>query len=301
MRKKINIHVTVSANSIPYYEYLVKNFLQLSSGCNDLLFFAHCLDVASLNYLKSHQATYKCIPVYKLPKFFVVQNFQDKFWQIASYFGMYRSMRGSNGHSAGLNSSLSLTGEGGINIISDSDVVILKKNWDSWVVDTLKVYGIIGTSYEAIGGKSSGSGFVQTYKDKPTLTWCALSEFYDWRLLDTSPEKSSNLKIDSLELSALYNLPVGYELVRDAAWKVPAYLKNQSITYIVLKQVKSEEGIAYIKSGEGYHEEYQLDGVPILAHQRGSHQHAFRKSPLSVSFYSACEAYLTNEYGKNFS
>jgi hypothetical protein len=300
MKKVIKIHVTVSKNSLPYYKYLVENFVLLSSGRNDLLFFAHCLDADSFHDLKLHQATNTLIKVYKSPKFFVCQNFRDKFWRIACYFGLYRAMRGSNGHAAGLNSSLSLTG-GAIDIITDSDIVMLTRNWDVWVVDTLKVYGIVGTSYEAIGGISSGSGFVQTYKDKPTLTWCALSDAYDWRHLDTAPEKSSNIKIDSPELSALYNLPVGFELVRDAAWKVPGYLSDRSIPYMVLKQVKSDAKVAHIKSGESYHEEYQLDGVPILAHQRGSHQHVFRESAISASFYDACEAYLSTNYGKNAS
>jgi hypothetical protein len=300
MRKVIKIHVTVSANSLPYYKYLVENFKLLSSGGNDLLFFAHCLDAFTFQDLKLHDAKNTLIEVYKSPKFFVCQNFRDKFWRIACYFSLYRAMRGSNGHAAGLHSSLSLTG-GAIDIITDSDIVMLKKDWDVWVVDTLKVYGIVGTSYEAIGGKSSGSGFVQTYKDKPTLTWCALSDAYDWRHLDTAPEKSSNIKIDSPELSALYNLPMGFELVRDAAWKVPSYLSDRSIPYLILNQVKSDAKVAHIKSGESYHEEYQLDDVAILAHQRGSHQHAFRESEISASFYNACEAYLSAKYGRNAS
>jgi hypothetical protein len=243
----------------------------------------------------------RLIEVYKKPEFFVTQNLRDVLWRIATYFRVYRTMSGSNGHSAGLNSSFSLTGGDGVDVISDADIVMLKKDWDVWVVDLLKEYGVIGTSYEPIGGKSSGSGLVQTYKDKPNLTWCALSNRHDWTGLDTSPQKLSNIKIDNIKQSTLYNLPVGYELVRDVGWKVPGFLDQKAIPYVAFTQVKSDSKQSFINTGESYHEEYQFAGVPILAHQRGSHQHAFRKSRISSTFYDACEDYLRKNFDKNIS
>jgi len=292
----IRVHVTVSENSIPYYEYLVSNFKRLSSGANELIFYAHCLDLKSFRILSDGQMADKLIEVYKHPQFFVTQNFKDYLWQIATYIGIYRPMKGSNGHAAGLNSSFAIAGGEGIDIISDSDIVMLMKDWDVWVTDLLTEYGIIGTSYEPIGGKSSGFGLVQTYKNKPTLTWCALASRYDWKDIDTSPEKSSNIKIDSSELSDLYNLPVGYELVRDVGWKIPGFLCGKSIPYLALAQVKSDSPLSFIKTGENYHEEYQFNGVPVLAHQRGSHQHSFRQSVISSSFYDACDSYLSAKF-----
>jgi hypothetical protein len=85
-------------------------------------------------------------------------------------------------------------------------------------------------------------------------------------------------------------------MVCDVGWKMPGFLAQYNIPYKVLKQVKptSEEASA-IKTGNDYHEEYQLDGTPFLGHQRGSHKHPFRGNEISESFYNACDSYIHNQ------
>ena len=70
-------------------------------------------------------------------------------------------------------------------------------------------------------------------------------------------------------------------------------MQDNAISYRAFKQVKpSLKSVKAVKSGNDYNEEYQWDGKPILAHQRGPHQHAFKSSEISRAFCQACEAYL---------
>ncbi|MEK9569976.1 MAG: hypothetical protein VW124_13275, partial [Paracoccaceae bacterium] len=195
-------------------------------------------------------------------------------------------------HSAGLSSALSMTG-GAIDVIADTDTVMLQRNWDRLVAEMLDKTGIVATCYEDIGGFSSGTGKVQTYKRKPSLTWFALSPKYYWRGLDPRPAKQSNIAITNDELSQLYNLPIGHELVRDVGWHVPAYLHENNIPFLVFDQIKpTSSASTALKTGVDYHEEFHLKGVPFLAHQRGSHKHPFRDNDISCSFYNSCDAYM---------
>lgn len=293
----INIHTIVAKNSLLYFYYMVKNYQSLASGDNHLKFIAHCLDEATSIQIKNELPDCMVVKVYKEPKFFVIQTWRDTLRFLKAKLGIYTPMSGSNGHSAGLSSALSMVTPGlGVNIIGDTDAVILKKNWDIDLIQLLETYGILATCYEDVGGFSSGNGKVQTYKAKPNLTWMALSPIFDWAKFDPRPNKYKNIKIDSDSLSELYNLPLSFEMVCDVGWKMPSFLAQYNIPYKVFKQVKptSDEARA-IKTGNDYHEEYQLDGTPFLGHQRGSHKHPFRGNEISESFYNACDSYIHNQ------
>lgn len=289
----IRIHVTVAENSVSYYEYMVKNYIALSSGKNQLRFIVHALDNEAYKRTQLMFFSHEVVNVLKSKKFFVLQTWRDYLKLITSFIGKAGSLKGSNGHASGIASALANTCTDGIDVIADADTVMLLTNWDVLLVDILNKYGIVGTCYEDIGGFSSGAGKVQTYKKLPSMTWFALSGRFHWKSLDPSPKKSSNVEISSKQLSDLYNLPLGYELVRDVGWKLPRYLRDNNIQSIVFDQIKptSKKAMA-LKTEIDYHEEYHFEGIPILAHQRGSHKHEFRKSSISSSFYDACDKYM---------
>ncbi len=288
----MRVHAIVSGNSIQYFRYMEKNFRSLASGDIDLRFVAHCLDKESASSLWELENALEVVEVYRQPRHFVVQTWKDCIRYSMAMVGLPLRMAGSNGHSAGLSSALSMTGEA-IDIIADTDTVMLRRDWDRLVVELLEKTGIVATCYENIGGFSSGSGKVQTYKRKPSLTWFALSPRYDWRRLDPRPAKQGNIAITNEDLSQLYNLPIGHEVVRDVGWQVPGYLRDNNIPFVVFEQVKptSFEAVA-LKTGIDYHEEYHFLGTPVLAHQRGSHKHPFRGNDISRSFYDSCDAYM---------
>jgi hypothetical protein len=288
----MRVHTIVSGNSIEYFRYMEKNFRSLASGDIELSFVAHCLDKESASLLREAVIGPEVVEVYRHPRHFVIQTWKDWVRFLAATIGLPLRMAGSNGHSAGLSSALSMTG-GAIDVIADTDTVMLQRNWDRLIAEMLDKTGIVATCYEDIGGFSSGTGKVQTYKRKPSLTWFALSPKYDWRGLDPRPAKQSNIAITNDELSELYNLPIGHELVRDVGWLVPAYLHNNNIPFIVFDQIKPTSSASMVlKTGIDYHEEYHIGGTPLLAHQRGSHKHPFRGNDISRSFYDSCDAYM---------
>jgi hypothetical protein len=291
----IRVHSFVNENSLPYFEYMVGNYRHMASREADLRFIAYSFAPGVTPALEGMEGVSKVVELYRLPRFFVKQTARDWVKALLAVFGVYRRMGGSNGHAAGLNAAFANTG-GGVDVIADTDTVVLKQDWDIFILDLLQQYGIVGTSYEEIGGASSGSGKTQTYKRLPSLTWIALSPRHDFTKLDAAPEKRANIVIASDDLSALYNLPVGFELARDVGWKLPQYLRDRGIPSAVFDQVKPSSAAAKaVKSGNDYHEEYHWQGEPFLAHQRGSHQHRFRVGDLSGSFYEACERYLSTE------
>jgi len=268
----INVHATVSSNSLGYFEYMRANYHALTSRENTLRFFVYCLDRGSAHHLKDDKTIHMVFPL---------------------AYG-----RGSGGHAQAIEHAIKNMVPGEPNIIADTDVVLLLKDWDKLLVDAMidqKRFGIVGTRLEDIGGFSSGETKYQQYKKKPTTTWMALSGDYDFSGLQVRPDKSNFIEITNDELSALYNLPIGYFVVKDTGWQIPSYLQDRKIPYFALEIVKPTSPQAKaLKGTNPYHDEFQWDGVPYLAHQRGSMRHRFRIDPLSVDFYDACDRYLGN-------
>jgi hypothetical protein len=188
-----------------------------------------------------------------------------------------------------------------IKVIADSDTVMLSKDWDlrlKILFEQYQNYGIVGTSYERVGGFSTENIKRQAYKFKPTLSWAALSPKYDFSKMMTMPAKNENVPVDTLEKSMLYNLPIGYELFRDAAWQVPEFLYDNKIPYVYLENFRPTQPQSLaVKSGNDYNEEFQLWGIPFVGHQRGSNKRPFRACKESVGFYDAIERYVRETGG----
>lgn len=262
----INVHVTISDFSYAYYNYMCENYLK-TANTHKVIFHAYCLDDKSFEKAKKHGE------VYKVPR-----------------------ATGTAGHCNAIKEALQnfkIVGQADdIDIVADSDTVMLAHGWDKIVVDILDSVGVLGSSFEKIGGKCSGNGSIQMYKDQPTFTWFAASRKYDFSKLETIAHKHSHLSIHNEELSELYKLPVGFSLLRDTGWQIPAYLRDNQIPYKILDQVKHNAGALVLKTGYDYHEEYQLVGYPLVGHQRGSLSKAFRQDSLSKAFYDVVDAHI---------
>ncbi len=202
------------------------------------------------------------------------------------------------GHAKSIDTAISRFVPGEINVISDTDVTMLMQDWDRVVMDLLTgsdALGVVGTPYEGIDGFSTGETRYQSYKNKPSATWMAFSPEYDFSRLSVLPDKEEFLLIDTPALSDLYQLPIGFFLLKDVGWQIPSYLNDNQIPYLALDIVKPTAPEAKALRGcNPYHDEFQMNGAPFLAHQRGSMKHRFRIDPLSVDFYDACDSYLGN-------
>jgi len=262
----MRIHIPMNGNTFPYFEYCVQNHKRLATNPSALEFFAYSLDAGGA--AKASAMGYNAIKVTD-------------------------SSAGTLGHALGIEAILKNLKNGDINVISDSDCIVLYKNWDDAIAKLMMTNGIIGTTFEDIGGFSSGTTKVQTYKGLPNVAWVALSPKYDWQF-DTSCNKDVHLQIDSQELSETFNLPIGYSLLREHTWKLPFYLRENKVVHYNFNFVRPTSGKAKaVLTGEDYHTEYTLhDGTPFVAHQRGSMSKTFRVHHLSKTFYDACEAYI---------
>jgi len=266
---QINIHTTVSDNSLPYYEYMEKNYQNLKSGNNVLRFFVYCLDNHAFETIKSKK---DCE---------------------AFFLGI---KRGTTAHCDAAKFAIKQIKilKNDINIIADSDTVVLQRNWDDILINELSKVCVLGSTYEPFGGFSSGTGNVQTYKNAPNLTWFAISPNVDFSDIDLTPNKASHLEILDEEMAEIYQIPKGFFLLRDTGWQIPQYLHDKKISYGILTHEKPTKNAKIIKTNKDYHEEYQLNGLPFVAHQRGSMSQAFRSTELSSTFYSALDSYFSS-------
>jgi hypothetical protein len=210
------------------------------------------------------------------------------------------SLNGSRGHAACVMAALEATGDGNIHIICDSDTVVVAKGWDDYIRKRMvdDEVGIMGTTYEDLGGFSSGASAVQTYKKVPSLTWCVLSPMHNWRDLTVMPNKSHQVSITSPQLSQIYNLPQGYSVFGEVGWQLPQYVYDHALTYDGWRQLKPSKDAVILKGLSDYHEEYHVDGEPFVVHHRGSMRHAYRGDKISRQFYSAVDDRLATELSR---
>lgn len=263
----MRIHIVTSQQTFKYFEYCVRNHIALADNPKDLSFVAYCLDDISTSQVSAmgHVAI-------RLP-----------------------NGSGSIAHMNGIRAALSNLSDD-IDVISDSDCIVLMYGWDTKLRELMATYGTLGTTYEDLGGFSSGDGAAQTYKRVPNFSWIALSPKYNWDF-DVSADKANLFAIENEEQSKAFNLPIGYSLFREPCWKFPIHLSENSIPYYSLEFVRPTSGHAKaVLSGEDYHTEYTLsDDTPFVAHQRGSMSKEFRVHHLSKTFYDACEAYIAKQ------
>ena len=268
--KLIHIHLTVSSNSVAYAKYVINNYIGLASRKQDLSFHAYCLDGRSAKKMLADPQVERVVTIEK--------------------------DGGSMGHAKAIEAAIGNFHSGCVNVISDTDVCILRQSWDSVLLEELcgaNGVGVFATQYEGIGGFSSGNVQRQQYKNKPSATWMAVSPNCDLSKLSVLPDKGTNIYIENSYLSKLYQLPMGYYLEKDVGWQVPAYLEENGVSYRVLDLVKpSEENAIALRGCGDYHDEFQWGGEPFLAHQRGSMKHRFKIDRLSAGFYNACERHM---------
>lgn len=270
---KINVYVTVSPQSAPYYNYMVNNYADLAQCPERLRFIAvHLEDV--LHLLKRVDRAIRVTVPY-----------------VASSSAYHAYAMNAALDDFNCNSSQ-------ISILADSDTVMLQRGWDVTFEKILSKYDMTGIAYEDINGYSSGTGKLQTYKNLPAGAWLAMSTIHQvkWSELDMTQGSTTPILIDTDELSRIYNLPVGYSVFPgEAGWRIPQFIYEHKLTYLTLSHVKPTKTAKVIKTGQDYHEEFWLpDGTPIIAHQRGSRKHAFRSMPLSAPFYDACDAHINH-------
>jgi len=202
---------------------------------------------------------------------------------------------GSHGHSIAIDAALAAFDSNHINIISDTDVAVVVERWDEKVESVLREHkiDIFGTQLEKVGGFSSGISKFQQYKAKPSTTWLAFRQGVEVNGLTTCPNKESTLAINTPELSDIYGLPLGFELVRDTGWQIPMFIAKNRLSYQVLDLVKPTEDRSRVLSNlSPYHDEFHLSDEPFLVHQRGSMTHLFQRDKLSKDFYGAVDKYL---------
>ena len=153
--------------------------------------------------------------------------------------------------------------------------------------------GIIGVSYENIDGFSTGTSKLQTYKNQPTATWMVLSPKFNFTQLSFLPQKDNFLNVNSKKLSNIYQLPIGFSVLKDVGWEIPMFLYKNKIQYKTLEIIKPVSKKSKVLYGlSQYHDEFHLNSIPFLVHQRGSMKHNFRIDQLSIDFYNACDKYL---------
>jgi hypothetical protein len=206
-------------------------------------------------------------------------------------------------HARCVQDALSMTRDGSIHVISDSDAFVVMRRWDEYVrarLDHDDGIGMLGTTYEPMDGWSSGSENVQTYKGAPSLTWCALNPRHDWSKLDVSPCKGRYpVTIGTDEQSGIYGLPVGVNVLGEVGWRIPQFLHDEDVTYHGMKHLKGSRDAKVLKGLSDYHEEYvvELEGieVPFIAHHRGSLRHPFKASEMSAAFFNRIEGWIESQ------
>ncbi len=277
--KKLVIHTTVDKNTFEYVEAMCTIAKKLATNSNELVVIAHCMgeiipELANSSLITESRSVKMDVDATRDPN------------------------RGtSNDHALCIMDALSMTYDGNIHVIADSDTALLARGWDDYIRERMNAgVGIIGTTYEDLGGFSSGSGIGQTYKKIPNFIFAALSPLHDWRALNVLPNKRHRVRIDTHELSKTYNLPIGQEVFGEAGWQVPQFLRDNNISYEGWTQLKPTKNAIVLKGLTDYSEEYHVDGnTPFVAHQRGGRKHAFKRHELSINFFNAVDAYVEEE------
>lgn len=269
----ITFHVSVDEATVQYAAFACQTAISLAKFPNNITFIAHCMDDASVNAIINHIHGVTCRRVSS------------------------GKVGGSNGHATALMDAFSMTNDGNIHVVSDSDAVLLAHGWDAYIVQRIEQgMGFIGTRYEDVGGFSSGSDRIQTYKGVPNFIFAALGPQHDWRGLDITPNKLHRVNITDELLASIYNLPVGFSVFGEAGWQVPQFVHDNGIKYEGWRQLKPTKDAVVLKGLTDYSEEYHAPGgVPFIAHQRGGRQFAYRRADISNNFFAVIDRHLVSE------
>lgn len=288
----INIHIVLSWATLDYFRYQVENFQHLAHDPKRIFFFVYALDYETHTYFSSCELVSLCFPIYKQNWAYRKKTFYDlKVW-LQWMLTRQSKLRGSNGHASGLTGFQKTVGQlSGHHIIADVDTVVLQKNWDKKLLVLFDNFDVVGAPYEGIGGVTSGSKRLQTYKNLPSAVWVAFREGISLEKVSWWPAKEKNILIDNSVKQEIYGLPDGYEVVCDVGWKLCEFAYENNLFSKLFDHVKpSSQHVKALFNGSDYNEEYQLNGKPFIAHQRGSSQNPYRKTDMSISFFNDVEA-----------
>lgn len=196
---------------------------------------------------------------------------------------------GSLGHAAAVESVFSSADPSVINLLFDSDTVVLVNGWDDYVREQLGSFcnmDAFGASFEPVGGRCVQPGR-QMYTKHPTVTWMAWRNGC-MRNLSLAPQLNVPLLISSTEESELYGLPPGYELLRDTGWQVPSYCRDNGLRTSVLTNTRLQD-FPGCRRCDASNELFltRHSATPFMAHQRSSRNVPFM-SGKSKRFYDAC-------------
>ena len=288
----INFHVVVSKKTLDYFKYQVSNALYASAIPERIFFYCYALDDYTYQLFNGSPNVIKTMPVFKETWAYRKKTFGE--WRTFLIWMFLRRPKliGSNGHAAGLAGvARTIPHISGHHIIADSDTVMLRNSWDTEICSLLERYDLVGAPYEPIGGFSSGNAKVQTYKNFPTAVWVALRRGIAWEQVSWWPAKEKNIPIDTQELSEIYNLPMGYQVVRDVGWHLCRFAHDKGLKSAVFQHVKPTSGnVRVLNTNNDYNEEYQWRGQAWVGHQRGSSRNPFRRTNMSMVFFQAVEA-----------
>lgn len=270
----IHVHTQADKHTVGFAKFMWETMISLANHPELLRLTAHCMGPRAVELLKG------------LPQSTVIQS-----------KGRGDELHGSYGHGVCIMDALRMMTDADIHIIVDSDTVVVAKGWDDYIRQRIITdrIGMMGTTYEDLGGFSSGGGRVQTYKKVPNFTWTALNTRHPWTALDVLPNKSFEIAITDERLSKIYNLPIGHSIFGETSWQVPQFVSDNAIPYDGWKQRKPSSDALVLKGLSDYHEEYHAGDIPIVVHHRGSMKHTYRGDRISNAFYGAVDKYLTSE------
>lgn len=205
-----------------------------------------------------------------------------KFWNCDS--------TGSNGHAKILQLIVRMFEPGATNIIADSDTAVVCTHWDNLIQRHLQSFGCVATQYDDWDKFPHRGDRIQSYKKSPHFVWAAFSAAYDFSGLDFSDcNTSGKTLIDTTQLSSIYGLPSGqgFFVGHEAGWNTPRYFRDQDIPFKLLTHSRSRSVLGDLPPA---HEEYELDDVPFVVHQRSSRKIPYSTGP-SKLFYDKVEAW----------
>lgn len=197
---------------------------------------------------------------------------------------------GSQNHAEGLQDAMGSLASHAINIICDSDTMVLAQGWDDLIRAALRHDHAVGTGYGAVGSFGPGDGLVQTYKRRPNFTWLALSDSIApelWARCDLSSDLPNVSTFASDAEAEIFGLRAHQSLLHEVSWRWPQFLHDNRLITSCFDRTQR----VALQGLSGYHEEYSLDKVPFVAHQRGASKHPFMSQPHSAPFYAAVEAF----------
>jgi hypothetical protein len=266
----IHIHAVTSMNTVAYVFYMMTNAKGLASDPGRFRFSAYCMDEQALRYVQA------------------ASQFKELGVQAVSCVqaGVLSGGQGSVQHGVGVNAAVAAFSPDAHNAIIDGDTVVLRLDWDTVLVDMLQLHDVCGISYRDQKGDHPQFWYQRT----PSLSWVAFRHGTDMSGFDAMPLKASNMVINTPQLVELYHVPLGSQLVRDTGWELPGFIKQKQLRSY---GIPARRGVIF-----GYDTpflEHALADRPFVAHMQRSLRHPFKKTPLSRSFYAACEAYIAEQ------